>query len=233
MLRRKSWQAEDRRSKGGSGPRRRSLCVGVALAMLLFAATGAAATNVVVGPAGSAAGGGYSHWMVVKERLILETPAPGPKVCDTHQGPSGHIAFLLGGGRERHQFACDEPSGRPIYVDGLTNECSTLRSDHNGFGTSAAQLARCAREGFHGLSATAVLDGARVVNYRRLIVTTPVIRLQLPAGNPFGVKPQSARSVAYGEGLLLSGLSTGTHTIHITEHLPQGSNTVTYRVRVH
>ena len=163
----------------------------------------------------------------------METPAPGPKVCDTQGGPSGRIAFLLGGGRERHRFACNEPSGRPIYDDGLTNECSTLHGDHNGFGTSAAQLARCAREGFHGLSATAVLDGARVVNYRRLIVTTRVIKVHLPAGNPIGVKPQSARSVAHGEGLLLSGLSTGTHTIRIIEHLPQGSNTVTYRVRVH
>jgi hypothetical protein len=233
MLRRKSWQAEDGRSKGGSAPRRRGLCVGFALAMLLFAATGAAATNVVVGPAGAAAGGGYAHWLAVKERLFFDTPAPGPKVCGTQQGPSGQIAFLIGGGRERHQFACGEPSGRPIYVDGLTNECSTLPGDHNGFGTSAAQLARCAREGFKGLSATAVLDGARVVNYRQLIVTTPVITFHLPAGNPFGIKPQNGRSVAYGEGLLLSGLSTGTHTVRIIEHLPQGSNTVTYTVPVH
>jgi hypothetical protein len=233
MLRRKSWQADDGRSGGGSAPRRRILCVGFALAMLLLAMTGAAATTVVVGPGGTAAGKGYPYWLAVKNRLVFDTPAPGLPVCGTQQGPSGPIAFLMGGGRDRDHFVCDEPSGQPIYVDGLTNECSTVPGDHNGFGTSAAQLRLCAREGFQRLSASAVLDGAPVVNYRQLIVTSPVVAIHVPVGNPFGIEPQNGRSVAYGEGLLLSGLSTGTHTIRITEHLPEGSNTVTYTVSVH
>jgi hypothetical protein len=232
MLRSQSWRAEHSRSKGGSAPRRRGLCLGLTLAMLLFAATGTAATNVVVGPGGTAEGGGYPYWLAVREGLVFDTPVPGPKVCGTQQGPSGQIAFLLGGGHDRDQFTCDEPSGRPIYVSGLVNECSTITGDHNGFGTSTAQLTRCAREGFQGLSSTAVLDGTRVANYRQLIVTSPVFAIHVPAGNPFGIEPQTGRSVAYGEGLLLSGLSPGTHTIQIIEHLPQGSNTVTYTVSV-
>jgi hypothetical protein len=192
----------------------------------------ATVTGTVVGPAGSAAGGGYAYWLAVRDRLLFETPAPGPQVCGTQHGPAGPIAFLQGGGRDQNTFTCKEPAGRPIYVGGLNNECSTLQGDHNGFGTSPAQLRRCARAGFRGLSATATVDGRRVANYLRLIATTPVVRFHVPRRIALGIKPQSGRSVAHGEGLLLSRLSTGTHTIRITERLPQGSYTVTYTVHV-
>jgi hypothetical protein len=169
----------------------------------------------------------------VKDRLIFDTPAPGPQVCATEHGPTGRpIAFLLGGTRGKEKTTCDEPAGRPIYIDGLTNECSTVHGDHNGFGTSNAQLTKCARAGYRGLSSTATLDGAPVTDYRQLLVGAPVISFHLPKHNPFGVKPQNGRSAAYGEGLLLSRLSSGTHTVRVREHTPGGSGTVTYKIVV-
>ena len=216
---------------GSTAPLRR-LFLSTALAISVCGVAVATVTSTVVGPAGGAGGGGYAYWLAVKNRVFFDTPAPGPRVCGTRHGPAGPVAFLIGGGRDQDKFTCNEPAGRPIYVDGLTNECSTLRGDHNGFGTSPAQLRRCARAGFRGLSATATVDGRRVANYRRLIATTPVVRFHVPRRNAFGIKPQGGRSVAHGEGLLLSRLSIGTHTIRITERLPQGTNTVTYTVHV-
>jgi hypothetical protein len=172
----------------------------------------------------------------VKNRLAFDTPVPGLPVCGTQRGPAGPIAFLVGGGHERHHFTCREPAGRPIYVDGLTNECSTIKGDHKGYGSSDAQFARCARNGYKGLTASAALDGARVTNYHKLLVTSPAITFHLPKNNPFGLPPQSGRSVAYGEGLLLSGLRVGTHTIRISEKFPHpyqsSDNTVTYTVKI-
>jgi hypothetical protein len=196
----------------------------------------AAVDSAVVGPGGSAAGGGYVYWLGVKNRLFFDTPAPGPPVCATEHGPAGPIAFLLGGGRERQSFSCREPAGRPIYVNGLTNECSTLKGDHNGYGTSDAQLRRCARNGYRGLTASATLDGKRIANYHELIATSPPITFHIPTHNPFGIAPQSGRSIAYGEGLLLPDLPSGTHNIRISERFPapnqSNDNTVTYAVHI-
>jgi hypothetical protein len=189
----------------------------------------------VVGPGGKAAGGGYAHWLAVKNRLFFDASGPLP-ACGTQHGRAGTIAFLVGGGRDRHSFTCSEPAGRPIYIAGLTNECSTIKKDHNGYGTSDDQLSRCARNGYAGLSASARLDGTPVANYRRLLALAPAIAFRLPKNNGFGIAPQSGRSVAYGEGLLLSGLRAGTHTIRISEKFPapyQGNdNTVTYRLHI-
>ena len=206
------------------------------LAGFACATAWATAGGVVVGPRGEAAGGGYAHWLAVKDRLGFDTSAPGLPVCGSQRGPGGRIAFLVGGGHQQRKFSCGEPAGRPIYVDGLTNECSTLKGDHNGYGTSNAQLARCAPHGYQGLSASAWLDGKRITSYHKLLVLAPPVSFHLPKNNPFGIPAQSGRSVAYGEGLLLVGLSVGIHTVRITEKFPppnrRNSNTVTYNLRI-
>jgi hypothetical protein len=121
-------------------------------------------------------------------------------------------------------------------VAGLNNECSTLKSDHNSYGTSNTQLARCARHGYKGLSASAWLDNKRITSYHKLLVLAPPVSFHVPKNNPFGIPPQSGRSVSYGEGLLVVGLSAGTHTIRISEKFPppnrSSSNTVTYKLHI-
>jgi hypothetical protein len=52
------------------------------------------------------------------------------------------------------QIKCSASPGEPIYLHGIGDECSTIKGDHNGFGTSPAQLVRCARKGLlRGLAA--------------------------------------------------------------------------------
>jgi hypothetical protein len=115
------------------------------------------------------------------------------------------------------------PAREPIYVHGIANECSTLHGDHAGFGTSAAQLERCARDGFKGLHGSASADGAPVVNYRELISAAPVVEARLPTHNAFHLAPQRMRSAAYGEGLLLRGLTAGRHAI-VVKSFTSGGN---------
>ncbi len=229
-------QAADRRSRRRAGRYLSSVGVAVVLAGLACSTSLAAGHGTVVGPRGKAAGGGYAHWLAVRNRLLFDTAAPGPPVCGTQRGPAGPIAFLLGGGHDRHDFSCSEPAGRPVYVGGLTNECSTISGDHKGYGTTNGELARCARRGYQGLRTSAKLDGARVASFDKLIIQAPPITFHVPRNNPFGIKPQSGRSVAYGSGLLLSGLTAGTHTIRISERFPpphqSDSNTVTYVLHV-
>jgi hypothetical protein len=191
----------------------------------------AAGADSVLPPGGKAAGESYAYWLAAKEQVFFSGPPAGPKACDTLHAPGGAVGFLAGGGGGG-TITCNEPAGRPVYVDGVSNECSTLPGDHNGFGTSSAQLKRCARAGFKGLSGTATLDGVRVANYPNLIVATRVIHIRVPKRNQFGIKAQSGTSAAYGEGLLLSGLSAGPHTLRITSTISGKTNSVTYKLRI-
>ncbi len=209
-----------------------ALSLAVLLVGLVGAVAQAAGATSVVPPGGKVAGEGYIYWLNAKEQVFFSSPPSGAKVCETLHAPGGAVAFL-DGGSAGGTITCSEPAGRPLYVDGVTNECSTLPGDHNGFGTSPADLKRCARAGFTGVSGTAVLDGVRISNYRNLIVATNAIRIRVPKRNDFGIKGQTGTSAAYGEGLLLSGLSVGTHTIRVTSTISGKTYPVKYRVHIH
>jgi hypothetical protein len=207
------------------------LCLAVLLVGLVGGVALAAAVSPVVPPGGKAAGEGYAYWLAAKEQSSFASPPSGPKVCDTLHARGGVVTFL-DGGNVGGTITCNDPASRPIYVDGVTNECSTLPGDHTGFGTSSAQLKRCARAGFKGVSGTATLDGVRIANYPNLIVATNAIHIRVPKRNQFGIKAQSGTSAAYGEGLLLSGLPAGPHTLHITSTISGKTYAVTYKLRI-
>ena len=124
------------------------------------------------------------------------------------------------------------PAEEPIYVHGISNECSTVHGDHAGFGTSASQLERCARKGFKGLHGSASIDGMPVVNYRQLISAAAVVEARVPTHNAFHLAQQRLRSAAYGEGLLLRGLTPGTHTIVVKSFTPGGNQQRKFVVHV-
>jgi hypothetical protein len=191
----------------------------------------AAGTNSVVPPGGKAAGEGYAYWLGDKEKAFFSSPPSGTTPCDMLHGPGGAVAFL-NGGNVGGTITCSVPADRPLYVDGVTNECSTLPGDHAGFGTSPPQLKRCARAGFKGLSGTATLDGIRVADYRNLIAATNLIHIRVPKRNQFGITGRSGTSAAYGEGLLLSGLPLGTHTIVITSTISGQTHAVRYQLHI-
>lgn len=206
----------------------------LAALVILLAALGATAqassASPVVPPGGTVAGEGYSHWLGVKNQVFFDSGG-APPACGTSHAPGGRVALLSG--EDAGRITCDEPAGRPIYVDGVSNECSTFAGDHKGFGVSPSQLRRCARAGFAGLSGTARVDGVPVADYRSLITATGVVPVHLPPNNAFGIPPGRGDSADYGEGLLLKGFAPGRHTITITSTTPGGTHTADYTLTVY
>jgi hypothetical protein len=205
-----------------------------ALMAVLAATSGGAAqatgASVVVPPGGTVAGHGYAYWLGVSDRNFFDTGG-SPEPCQTLRADGQPIAFL-GGVNTSGDIPCSVPAGRPIYVHGVSNECSTFNGDHNGFGTSPAQLQLCARHGFEHLSGAAFIDGVNVTNYRELITAADVVDVLVPTKNPFGIPGGPGTSAAYGEGLLLRGFSAGKHTIRVDSRTPGGEQTRTFIIEI-
>ncbi|HEY6398128.1 MAG TPA: hypothetical protein VIX82_11805 [Solirubrobacteraceae bacterium] len=209
-----------------------ALCVAVGLATGGSAL--AAGDSVVVPPGGTVAGMGYGGWLALSWQLAFRAHAPGPGACETAFTTDGPVAVLFqsfAGGQQA--YTCHEPLGRPIYVVGISSECSTVPGDHGAFGDTPAQLEKCAPAGFDGAFGTASVDGRPVENYRALISRTTVFTFHLPKHNIFDTTERAGRSAAYGEGLLLRGLSSGAHIIQTTSVVPNVfSAEVTYTLHI-
>jgi hypothetical protein len=214
---------------------RRTLMIAATMALLAGAAgttASAAGPGPVVGPAGTVAGHGYSYWAGVANRIFF-SHGGAPPLCQTLHSHGQEVEFLDGVDAE-HTIRCRVRAREPIYVHGITQECSTIAGDHKGFGTSARQLERCARQQFRALRlrGTASVDGVAVSNYAELSSAAPVVDVRLPKHNAFHLPPLRLKSAAYGEGLLLSGLAVGTHTIVVKSFTPGGNQQRTFVVRV-
>src|SRR5436305_4795847 len=112
-----------------TGGRRRAL-IGVASGvsvLVLWLGAGAFASTlkfVVPGPTGTAAGQNYHYWLKRAWEFYFNSPAPGPTPCQTVTVNGKSVAVLpnIGNGRS----TCSEPRGRPIYINELSTQCSTL-----------------------------------------------------------------------------------------------------------
>ena len=211
---------------------RRTLCLLVAACGLWAVAMGmtawAAAASPVVPAGGKVAGKGYAYWLKLVVLRQLEHTAGAP--CDTVTVGGERVAILSPNtNRSVSSITCDEPVGRPIYVVQLTYECSTLAGDHPGFGTTSAQLKKCAVVGAERAVYSASLDG-QPIDLHKLVTATGVFFVPMVAG---GSAP-TARSAADGPGLLLRGPIKGTHTIRTTSGVPGvlPEQTVIYSVRI-
>lgn len=210
----------------------------VTAALALVAATLAlGATSPVVPPHGTVAGKGYSFWMERFWQNLFSSGKLQPKPCGTLTVNGQQVALLSVGaaGPGPYSNTCNEPAGRPIYLQGLSDECSTFRTDHKGFGTSPSQLKLCARKIYTAASARVWLDGAPVRHFRRFITATGLYPVHVPKHNEFGIRKPSGRSAAYGSGVLLSGLKKGTHTVWINGVIPSANFHVafTWTLQVH
>jgi hypothetical protein len=231
------------RSRGACGHRPRRcvgnvaglLATGLSAVLLLSLSTGALAAqrSNVVPPTGKVAGRGYAYWMERHWQFSFSLSASAARssnLCHTLTANGKQVAWLIGPSTGNH--ACSEPVGRPIYVNLLGAECSTFSGDHPGFGTSDAQLQACSRSQFAGagLTPSATVDG-QAVNVKALVTATGAFPVHAVGGNPLGFPAGNGRSAAYGIGLLLTGFSKGTHTIHC---IVQGSSeeNVTWTVHV-
>lgn len=208
--------------------RRRVLCFGASAALALSLAAGAlAATSPVVPKGGKIAGKGYAYYLKQVTLIGFAASAPPPS-CSTLSVDGQKVAVLVPPLKSGATARCNEPAGRPIYVHELTNECSTLNGDHRGFGTTNADLVKCAKAFFtKHVTYSATLDG-KAVNLHALLTATGEFFVPKVAGG----SPPTARSAAYGPGILLRGLSKGTHTIHSKASVP-GVLTIHSTLKVH
>jgi hypothetical protein len=212
---------------------RRILTIPVVVALLAGSSgtvARAAGPAPVVGPGGKVAGEGYPYWLGVSNQIFWNDGG-APPLCQTLHAHGQAVAFLDGVDTDQ-QITCAVAPQQPIYVHGVGFECSTLNRDHPGYGTSAAQLERCARVSFKGDHGAVSIDGVPVVNYRKLISAAPVVGARLPKHNGFHLAPQRMRSADYGEGLLLRGLTAGTHTIVVKSFTTSGNEQRKFVVHV-
>jgi hypothetical protein len=222
MLDRRSWQIRDGRTR----PRRTvSATIAAALVLALCGGAAAAAAGHVVPPNGKVGGKGYSYYLERGWKTFFASPGP----CQ---------AVTVGGLRVAVVSAdagpgCNEPAGRPVYVTGPDNECSTLPGDHNGYGKTPSQLEQCARAGLKVFSdVRAFVDGQPIPEFARFITATEVFAFRMPKNRFPGIKQRGGRSAAYGYGLLLTGLTKGTHKVRHTLTLKGKRYTVTTTLRV-
>jgi hypothetical protein len=186
---------------------------GVGLSLTLSGAGFAAAGSTVVPPNGKVAGHGYAYYEKRGWQLFFSFPGPEPKACRTIT-VDGQVVAIVGGFRDKS--SCVEPAGRPIYFPGPVNECSTVKGDHGSFSTSASALKKCARFVMRGAVASESLDGHVVANFARFLTATGVFKVHVPKNRFPGITSRTPRSAAYGYGLLVTGLTKGTHTLKRT-----------------
>jgi hypothetical protein len=199
------------------------------------AATGPRGAASVVPPGGTVAGNGYAYWLKRVQLIGFEGPFTPPSCVVVSAG--GQRVALLFAHRPGHSLSitCSEPAGRDLYVAELFTVCSTLEG-LPGFGMPPAELDKCARSDFasgtRGASYGVTLDGhptravvgATGTYYVPKVVSGGICGLScLPAS--------SAYAAGYGAGVLLSGLSKGTHIIHHTVSAPFNVS-VTYTIHV-
>ena len=125
---------------------------------------------------------------------------------------------------------CTVKRGTKIFVAGSTFECSSfIPDDHPGFGTTEAELRKCARQNDAQVAPEVTVDGRPVT---LTAVETRLLRIHLPSDNVFGVTGADRRgqSVAHGWVVLLKRLARGTHTI-VNEIDADTANTTTLIVK--
>ena len=152
-------------------------------------------------------------WTTVLQTPSAENPfVTGEAVC-VHL--RGHTVAPFTPAGFPQDSTCTVKRGTKIFVAGSTYECSSfIPEDHVGFGTTEAELRKCARATDAQVAPEVTVDGRSVT---LTAVETRLLRIHLPSDNVFGVTGAARRgqSVAHGWVVLLKRLARGTHTIVI------------------
>ncbi|HVV77659.1 MAG TPA: hypothetical protein VHC43_16690 [Mycobacteriales bacterium] len=183
----------------------------------------AAGSSGVVAPHGSVAGKSYGYYVGKVWQVIFESPTKNPDTCATETINGRQVAVVWPAitGSGTFKQTCTEPAGRAIYLQHVADECSTFKGDHGKFGTTDAQLRKCARAEFKNSTGTTTVDGQAISNVDRFIAGSGVYGISLSSRhNYYGYKKHHGRSAAYGFGVLLRGLTTGTHKVVVTGRIP-------------
>jgi hypothetical protein len=210
----------------------RAVAISVGLLLSLGTAAVAAAGAVVVAPTGKVAGEGYTYYEQRSTQKLLDS-SQGQRPCQTLAVNGQRVAYLTLStvAPTTEKYTCSEPAERPMYAVGIGNECSTFTGDHDKFGTTDAQLRKCARALFKGAKQSFTVDG-HSVNVSKLLTLTAAFPVDIPKNPLFPLPPGKGRSAAYGPGLLLTGFSQGTHSITGVTNLGTSRWKVTWTVHV-
>jgi hypothetical protein len=185
----------------------------------------AASAGPVVRPHGTVAGKGYSYFLGKSWRVIFAAPAHHANRCATTTVGGKQVAVIWSkavlGGSGVYRQTCTEPAGRPIFLQHVNDECSTFKGDHGDFGTTGAQLKKCARVQFANSTATTKVDGHKLAHQVRYLAATHVYAINLHKSNYFGYKERHGRSAARGYGVLLRGFAAGTHKVVVVGRIPK------------
>lgn len=176
----------------------------------------AAVTFCLIAPSASADPTGLllgDFWTTVLETPSAENPfVTGQAACVNLRGNT--VAPFTPAGFPQDS-TCTVKRGTRIFVAASTWECSTfVPEDHVGFGTTEAELRKCARQTDAQVAPEVTIDGQSVTT---IAVETRLLRIHLPRGNVFGVMgtDRRGRSVAHAWVVLLKRLARGSHTIEI------------------
>lgn len=193
----------------------------------------------IVPVTGTVAGGGYGTWLQRSWQLPFSRPTFS--VCATAEFDGQRVGLLGVEVPSSKETACAEPLGRPLYVAEASFECSSFPGNHGKFGpddgagtlTSGTQLEACARAQSKGTTMSATVDG-RSVNLAARLVTTKVFPIDVVADNSIGLSDAGhAVAAACGGGILVSGLTAGTHVIQVNSTLGSNGATGDYTFTVH
>jgi hypothetical protein len=209
-----------------------AVAIAAGLLLSLGAAAVAAGGAVVVPPTGKVAGEGYVNYEQRSTQKLLDS-SQGQRPCQTLAVNGHRVAYLTLStiAPTTNNYTCTEPAGRPMYAVGIGNECSTFKGDHGKFGTTDAQLRKCARALFKGVKQSFTVDG-RSVNVSKLVTLTAAFPVDIPKNPLFPLPHGKGRSASYGPGLLLTGLSKGTHSIQGVTNLGTARWNITWTVHV-
>jgi len=184
----------------------------------------AAAASPVVPVGGTVAGKGYAYWL--ERAFLLDfTGNPQGSPCMTVSVGGVPVAMLDGLNSKGGSWTCSEPAGRAIYVGEPAYECSTLNGDHTGYGTTPADLEKCAKAdwiaGTKGVSFSQQLLDGHSINLQELVTTTGEFYVPKVTAGSFMCRAlgtptcaPTAYSAAAGAGLLLRDLPKGAHILH-------------------
>ncbi len=181
--------------------------------------------SVVVPATGTVAGKGYPYWL--ERAFLLDFTNPHNPPCMTVSVGGVGVALLDGLGVKPGSWTCNEPAGRAIYVGEPAYECSTLSGDHVGYGTTPADLEKCAKAnwdaGTEGVSFSEQLLDGHSIDLRELVTATGEFYVPKVTAGSFMCRAlglgthacaPTTHSAAIGTGLLLRDLPKGTHILH-------------------
>lgn len=165
--------------------------------------------------------------------------------CDNGaNGQLGPVWFLTGVFNESGTAVrnCTVPAGKALFFPLINVECSTVEGPPF-HGDNEAQLRSCAKS-FRIENAFARVDGVKVRDLNRYLVTSPLFTFSLPKTNVLGIDyckkpeppqpeiPQLGQSVSNGYYLMLAPLSVGKHTIRFGGSFPDFALDITYNLTV-